>query len=99
MTGNDVVTALENENAELMNRIFDLEAENERRGKILNSYALQYGTVTDQSKKVKEIKSEAYEEFAEEFEKRCIKSGIYPAVTKNILKNLVKELTEVSNGE
>lgn len=94
MTIDDVITALEKENTELTNRIFDLEAENERRGEILNSYALQYGTVTDQSKKVKEIKSEAYKEFAEEYEKRCIASGVYPAVTKNILKNLLEELTE-----
>ena len=43
---------------------------------------------------MKEIKGQAYKEFAEEFEKRCVASGIYPAVTKNILKKLVKELTE-----
>jgi uncharacterized membrane-anchored protein len=45
------------------------EAEIERKGKILNSYALQYGTVTDQSKKIKEIKDEAYKEFAEKLKK------------------------------
>lgn len=120
MTIDDVITALENENAKLMNRIFDLEAEKEaliagqetlqkalaeknaeieRKGKILNSYALQYGTVTDQSKKIQEIRTEAIKEFAEEFEKRCIARCIYPAVTKNILKNLVKELTEVKDDE
>lgn len=81
----------------LQKAFVEKNAEIERKDKILNSYALQYGTVTDQSKKVKEIKSEAYKEFAEEYEKRCIASGVYPAVTKNILKNLLKELTEGSN--
>lgn len=86
-------------NREMFEKMARDEAEIERKKKILDSYALQYGTVTDQSKKIKEIKDEAYKEFAEEFEKRCITSGIYPVITKNILKNLVKEMTEESNGE
>ena len=94
MTGDDVITALEKENTELINRIFDLEAEIERlkgwdRWIISESHAPI----------INKAKSEAYKEFAEEFEKRCIASGIYPAVIKNILKNLLKELTEGSNGE
>ena len=86
-------------NREMFEKMAKDEAEIEGKKKILDSYALQYGTVTDQSKKIKEIKDEAYKEFAEEFEKRCITSGIYPIITKNILKNLVKEMTEESNGE
>ena len=39
--------------------ILCLKAEIERLTGILNSYALQYGTVKSQSKKIKEIKSEA----------------------------------------
>lgn len=39
--------------------------ENERLNKILDFYSLQYGTVTDQSKKIAEIKAEAIKDFAE----------------------------------
>lgn len=74
------------------------EVEIERKGKILNSYALQYGTVTDQSKKIKEIKDEAYKEFAERLNKNFEtytddeeKNALY---MRNLINNLVKELTE-----
>jgi exonuclease III len=55
---------------------YGLEADKEinRLKHVLDSYALQYGTVTDQSKKIKEIKDEAYKEFAERLKaksKKC----------------------------
>ena len=56
-------------NAELLKDTLDLinrqQADIDRLKNILDSYALQYGTVTDQRKKVNEIKAEAIKEFAE----------------------------------
>lgn len=67
-------------------------AEIERPKGILNSYALQYGTVVSQSKKIKEIKSEAITEYHEEVKKRCIEGGIYPVIVKNIMEDVRKEM-------
>ena len=85
-------------NREMFEKMARDEAEIERKGKILNSYALQYGTVTDQSKKIKEIKDEAYKEFAERLNKNFEtymddeeKNALY---MRNLINNLVKELTE-----
>lgn len=83
------VTILSENALDLINR---QEAEIERLHKILNSYALQYGTVTDQSKKIKQIKSEAITEYMEEVKRRCIKSGLYPVIIKNILHNVKEDM-------
>lgn len=46
--------------------------ENERLNKILDFYSLQYGTVTDQSKKIAEIKAESIKEFQNTSRNRLI---------------------------
>lgn len=78
------------------------KAEIERKGKILNSHALQYGTVTDQSKKIKEIKDEAIKEFAERLKDDCyIPYALWTierVVDESDIDNLVKELTEKGGG-
>ena len=68
------------------------QAEIERKDKILNSYALQYGTVTDQSKKIQEIRTEAIKEFAE-FIIREFPEAEY------FISGLVKEMTEGNDGK
>lgn len=87
---------------DLINR---LQAENERKDKILNSYALQYGTVKDQSKRIEEIKSEARKEFAERlkgrltvFNKRIDGRCLYEIGDEDI-DNLLKELDGKDNSD
>ena len=58
MCQNRAMEALENENISLCEEVMRLKH-------VLYCYSLQYGTATDQSKKVQEIKSEAYKEFAD----------------------------------
>lgn len=81
------------------------DKENERLKQVLNSYALQYGTVTDQSKKIKEIKDEAYKEFAERLTDRIAEAVDISHDNPNgsnydltdvfdTIHNLVKELKE-----
>ena len=47
------------------------ESEIERLKAILNSYALQYGTVADKSKILKQVKSEARKDLAERLKEHC----------------------------
>ena len=68
-------------------------AEIERKDRILDSYALQYGTVADKDVLLKRTKAEAIKEFAEE-----VKMGFCPEceyATYNIreyIDDLVKEM-------
>ena len=72
--------------------ILCLKAEVERLTGILSSYALQYGTVKSQSKKIKEIKSEVINAYHEEVKKRCLNGGIYPAFVERVMSDVRKEM-------
>jgi hypothetical protein len=65
--------------------------ENERLNKILDFYSLQYGTVTDQSKKIAEIKAEAIKDFAERLKERTI-SYVGVVEQQEVIDNLVEEM-------
>jgi hypothetical protein len=85
---------------------YGLEADKEinRQKHVLDFYALQYGTVTDQSKKIKEIKDEAYKEFAKRLKKHMCSYDLsnyhyFRAVDEETLDGVLKELTEGSNDE
>ena len=62
-----------------------LETELELKRTILNSYALQYGTVKDQSKKIAEIESRARKEFAEKLiqQVKAIHNAVDTSKTNN----------------
>lgn len=76
---------------DLINRI---NAKIERKDKILDSYAFQYGTVTDRDAIIKATKAQAVKEFAErvklefyyEFEE------LIPSIMADKIDNLVKEM-------
>lgn len=65
MQQSEIIKRLEQSAKEKADEIERLEAEIDRQGHILNSYALQYGTVVDKNKLLKEAKAEAVREFAE----------------------------------
>lgn len=69
------------------------KAENERKDRILESYALQYGTVTDKEVFLKQAIAEAVKEFAERLKKEIEFSDTITKVERHI-DNLVKEMTE-----
>lgn len=78
------------------------KAENERKDRILESYALQYGTVTDKEVFLKQARAEAIREFAERVERYIDVGHLRPPTeicfseldVVNIVKRLVKEMTE-----
>lgn len=114
MSNYSVIEALEQENLGLIKHIEGLEkiidmqnAKIEEGRNILNSYALRYGTVRDQNKRVKEIKSEAYKEFAERLKARCTDLDTCninePTVrilyyAEETIDDVVKEMTEGNSG-
>ena len=70
----------------------------ERLERILNSYALQYGTVVDQQKVIEKAKTEVAREVISEFKAmlklRMMKLGIYPVALHRSLEHIEKKLTE-----
>lgn len=81
----------------------EAKTEIKRKDKILNSYALQYGTVKDQNKRIEEIKSEARKEFAESLKNATVPVVLggkyhYDVITKEGIDNLLKELNGKENG-
>lgn len=70
----------------------------ERLERMLNSYALQYGTVVDQQKVIEKAKSEVAREVISEFKAmlkfRMMRLGIYPVALHRSLEHIEKKLTE-----
>lgn len=71
------------------------KAEIERKGRIIESYALQYGTAADKEVFLRKVRAEAIREFAERLKLYLFieRGGIYTVSGKDI-DNLVKEMTE-----
>ena len=104
MSKYDVVDALERENLGLIKHIEGLEkiideqsTKIEEGHKILNSYALRYGTVRDQNKKIQEIKTEAIKKFAEKLKQLSIIADCEVEWMVLEFYDLVKEMTEGNN--
>ena len=70
-------------------------AEVERLERILNSYALQYGTVRDKQKVIDEAKSEVASEIFEEIDRMCIDT--FGNFNHRVFAELKKKYTE-ENG-
>ena len=73
------------------------KAEIERKDRILESYALQYGTATDKEVLLKQAKAEAIKEFAEKLKEKYSQADILCprriiSITEKGLDNLVKEM-------
>lgn len=75
-------------------------AENERKDRILESYALQYGTVTDKEVFLKQARAEAIKEFADRLKERKYQSsgwlrGEHPyVVEESDIDEILEEMTE-----
>ena len=79
-------------------KIADLEKEIERKAHILESYALQYGTVMDQSKAVKEIRDEVITEFTERLKAHeCLSE--YPWDEPFVLAGCIDQIAKEMKGE
>jgi hypothetical protein len=61
----ETLERLRSMNQAKLDMIHDIRAEIERKDRILDSYALQYGTVADKDVLLKQAKAEAVKEFAE----------------------------------
>ena len=76
------------------------KSEVERLEHILDCYALQYGTVTDQQKVIEKAKSEVAREIFEEIEKlRVIGIHGFKTYLKKDIDELKKKYTEEQNNE
>lgn len=81
-----------NDALDLINR---LSTENERKDRILESYALQYGTVTDKEVFLRKARAEAIKEFAERLKAEAtLQHGGVTVVYGSCIDNLVKEMKE-----
>lgn len=69
-------------------------AEVERLQRILDSYALQYGTATDKEVFLKKERADTVRKMHDSIKERCIKGGIYPAFVKSVVEAVAKELSE-----
>ena len=69
-------------------------SEVERLEHILNCYALQYGTVTDQQKVIDKAKSEVAREIFAEIEKIATAEGAYDYVSIQEIAEIKKKYTE-----
>ena len=71
------------------------DEEIERKDRILESYALQYGTATDKEVFLRKAKADAIREFAERFRERCGRNCDSAIIwAKGTIDNLVREMTE-----
>ena len=68
------------------------KSEVERLERILNSYALQYGTVVDQQKVVEKAKTEVAREIFEEIDRMCIDT--FGNFNHRVFAELKKKYTE-----
>lgn len=67
-------------------------AEVERLQRILDSYALQYGTATDKEVFLKKERAATVRKMQAMIEERCLKGCIYPAFVKNTINKVAEEL-------
>ena len=93
MTNNDYEAMLRHQ-AEIID-ILKLACEEknkeiERQKRILDSYAIQYGTVKDQQKVIDKAKAEAVREFAERLKEMC--DAPYWCVWLSDIDNLLEEM-------
>ena len=76
-----------------------LASENDRKAHILDSYALQYGTVADKDKLLKEAKAKAVREFADRFMENFDTYTDDEEWQVLNIKNLVDNLLQEMNGK
>lgn len=73
------------------------KAEIERKGRIIESYALQYGTAADKEVFLRKVRAEAIREFAKRLKEKSYIPDPYwkmSVVDEYRIDNLVKEMTE-----
>jgi hypothetical protein len=75
-------------------RAYEVDDENDRLRRILNSYALQYGTVKDQQAVIDKAKTDVAREIFEEIERICVGMQDYTDYAE-----LKKKYTEVPTDE
>lgn len=94
----DLINRQEAEKAELQREIASYKSEIERLQRILDSYALQYGTAVDKDRLLKQAKSEAIKEFLEILKtKKQWDVDIPDYVFFDDIINITKEMVGESN--